>query len=107
MVEANPANPSRVAWYCDSQLAEGDRYERSSVLVILEVEPGDSGIYFYEAENRVGQGRAEQGAPLQVYYELFKYVFKALAYLADNTIQSYQTSSLYSFLMEQCWVVLY
>ena len=67
MVEANPANLSRVAWYRDSDLLEGE----STVLVILEVEPGDAGIYFCEAENRVGQGRAEQGTPLQVYCEYF------------------------------------
>ena len=72
MVEANPANLSQVAWYRDSNLLEGDRFFlESTVLVILEVEPGDSGIYFCEAENRVGQGRAEQGTPLQVYCEYF------------------------------------
>ena len=72
MVEANPANLSQVTWYRDSQLLEGDRFVlESTVLVILEVEPGDSGIYTCEAENRVGQGRAEQGTPLQVYCEYF------------------------------------
>ena len=38
MVEANPANLSRVTWYRDSQLLEGDRFVlESTVLVILEL----------------------------------------------------------------------